>query len=59
MTPFLALLALLAHTGTPARHVRIPEPDGVVLDAALVRRVASTLPDRRLSRARPDARCQP
>lgn len=39
MTPFLALLAFLAHAGVPAQHVRIPEPNGVVLDAALVRPV--------------------
>ncbi len=34
---FLALLAFLSAAGTPGEHVRIPEADGTVLDAALVR----------------------
>ena len=33
---FLALLALLNHAPLPVQHVRIPEPNGVTLDAALV-----------------------
>ena len=36
-TKFLALLALLHHTGLSVQHVRIPVPGGVVLDGALVR----------------------
>jgi dienelactone hydrolase len=36
-TTFLALLGFLQHAALPVQHVRIPEPDGVVLDAALVR----------------------
>jgi dienelactone hydrolase len=35
-TKFLALLALLQQASLPVQHVRIPEPGGVVLDAALV-----------------------
>jgi len=36
-TTFLAVLALLHHSALSVQHVRIPEPGGVVLDAALVR----------------------
>lgn len=41
MSPFLALLAFLAGAGMPAEHVRVPEPNGIVLDAALVRPAGS------------------
>jgi dienelactone hydrolase len=34
---FLALLAFLQHVALPVQHVRVPEPGGGVLDAALVR----------------------
>ncbi|MEO9188435.1 MAG: prolyl oligopeptidase family serine peptidase [Acetobacteraceae bacterium] len=37
MTSFLALLAFLQAAHVPTEHVRIPEPNGTVLDAALVR----------------------
>ncbi len=36
MTPFLALLAFLQAAHAPVQHVRIPEPDGTILNAALV-----------------------
>ncbi|MGE0418987.1 MAG: hypothetical protein AB7O80_19465 [Acetobacteraceae bacterium] len=41
---FLALLAFLSTAGAPAEHVRIPEADGTVLDAALVRPPPGTAP---------------
>jgi dienelactone hydrolase len=41
MKTFLALLAYLAASGTPAEHVRLPGPGGTMLDAALVRPAAA------------------